>query len=279
MMFLSQSASLFLEPERQETDGDPEERTQLRKRLPKNSEAGRVLTDYFNHVTSTPNADQRERLADEVRRIPGCEYYTPLHVYRFFRNLRARAKEKIFDCTESAGDLGSTGSVVATLDRLLEQEPDLSPMTAEMWTTKIGQESTPQANSTCALPKRREKTRKHERATSAVIMPVIPKLPLLPPFRRITTPHSAQRFQAFVDDSAFSSPSSPDDNLHGQQAISPCHQGYEYDISPFYTTLSALDASRLASLLSEALYPLPPVEESESIPKTFAELVLWLQVQ
>ena len=52
-MFLPQSASL-LEPEWQETDGDPEERTQLRKRLPKNSEAGRVLTGVSSLAACDP---------------------------------------------------------------------------------------------------------------------------------------------------------------------------------------------------------------------------------
>ncbi|RPD53792.1 hypothetical protein L227DRAFT_581048 [Lentinus tigrinus ALCF2SS1-6] len=36
---------------------------------------------------------ERIALVEKVRQLPKCDYYTPSHVYRFFRNLRARREQ------------------------------------------------------------------------------------------------------------------------------------------------------------------------------------------
>lgn len=51
-----------------------------------------IYVDYYFRTNTFPNDSERATLAETIRAIPGCEHYTPRHVYAYFGNLRAKAK-------------------------------------------------------------------------------------------------------------------------------------------------------------------------------------------
>ena len=65
-------------------------------------------TGHFHDVTEWPSESERVQLAGIVRCIQGCEHYTPVHVYRYFANMRWRKR--------NASD--SESSLTSSLHRL-----------------------------------------------------------------------------------------------------------------------------------------------------------------
>ncbi|KAI0739977.1 hypothetical protein C8Q80DRAFT_1274986 [Daedaleopsis nitida] len=61
-----------------------------RIRLPK--QAYEILNDYYLRTNTFPTDSQRTKLAETIKAIPGCEHYTPRHVYAYFGNMRAKAR-------------------------------------------------------------------------------------------------------------------------------------------------------------------------------------------
>ena len=47
-----------------------------------------ISTDYFYHVSPSPNEGERAALAAQIARLPGCEFYTTQQVYTWFANTR-----------------------------------------------------------------------------------------------------------------------------------------------------------------------------------------------
>ncbi|RPD67707.1 hypothetical protein L226DRAFT_61763 [Lentinus tigrinus ALCF2SS1-7] len=53
----------------------------------------RTRTLKESNFSLHPDMTERIALVEKVRQLPKCDYYTPSHVYRFFRNLRARREQ------------------------------------------------------------------------------------------------------------------------------------------------------------------------------------------
>ena len=64
----------------------------------------RLGSDFYNNVSTHPSEDERVELAEAVRRVPRCDFYTPQKVYNWFLNSRTRAKR-----AGAAGTVPSSG--------------------------------------------------------------------------------------------------------------------------------------------------------------------------
>lgn len=53
-----------------------------------------MLTDFARNVTPDPTISQREDIAEEIQKIPGCNWYTKNHVYRWFAVHRSTEAKK-----------------------------------------------------------------------------------------------------------------------------------------------------------------------------------------
>lgn len=65
--------------------------------------------DYFQNMSQWPDAAAQEELAERVRGVPGCEFYTARQVYAYFGNNRARIRSDGKDATLPTGDSTKRG--------------------------------------------------------------------------------------------------------------------------------------------------------------------------
>ncbi|KAM5536472.1 hypothetical protein V8D89_009908 [Ganoderma adspersum] len=125
-------------------------------------EAYAILNDYFENVSQWPDPTAQEDLAERVRGVKGCEFYTVRQVYSYFANNRAKfiktgGKDFVLPTggaprqgrrKASRGDLGPASSrplsdsaqdsVTHKLNILLDDEPDPSPEVVEVWADSLG---------------------------------------------------------------------------------------------------------------------------------------------
>ncbi|KAI0350825.1 hypothetical protein OH77DRAFT_1524519 [Trametes cingulata] len=122
-----------------------------RKRLAQ--EAYDILTEYYNTVTKNPKKQQRIELAERVRRIPGCEDYTPDNVLSYFAGKRQGEKRKAQSRTQAQSSPAQPGAssghilyptlvndpaVLPKLDVLLRETPNPSMVVASIWAGRLG---------------------------------------------------------------------------------------------------------------------------------------------
>ncbi|KAM5535355.1 hypothetical protein V8D89_011040 [Ganoderma adspersum] len=125
-------------------------------------EAYAILNDYFENVSQWPDPTAQEDLAERVRGVGGCEFYTVRQVYSYFANNRAKfIKTGGNDFVLPTGDAPRRGrrkasrgdlrpassrplsdsaqdSVTHKLNVLLDDEPDPSPEVVEVWADSLG---------------------------------------------------------------------------------------------------------------------------------------------
>ncbi|KAI1782082.1 hypothetical protein LXA43DRAFT_1053300 [Ganoderma leucocontextum] len=142
-------------------------------------EAYAILNDYFVNVSQWPDPTDQEELAEQVRRVPGCEFYTTRQVYSYFANNRAkviknvgtdvvlptgikkrRSRRKASQADVDPGPSLQTmsdadpDSVLSKLNVLLDDEPDPSPEVVEIWAESLGHAVVPEHILTYAFLRR-----------------------------------------------------------------------------------------------------------------------------
>ncbi|PIL27939.1 transcription factor [Ganoderma sinense ZZ0214-1] len=107
-------------------------------------EAYAILNDYFVNVSKWPDSAAQEDLAERVRQVEDCEFYTARQVYSYFANNRAKIRYVGSDAALPTGDSARRGrrkapdSVIQKLNVLLNDEPDPSPEVVEVWAESLG---------------------------------------------------------------------------------------------------------------------------------------------
>ncbi|KAI0676501.1 hypothetical protein C8Q78DRAFT_26500 [Trametes maxima] len=131
-----------------------------RKRLPQ--EAYELLTDYYDNVNQYPQRSECIMLADRIRKMPGCDDYTPDKVKQYFGTKRyTKGNTRARTGTKPSGQprdvkpqvaqhqafvnsahilypsLASEPSILSKLDILLSETPDPTPNVAQIWASRL----------------------------------------------------------------------------------------------------------------------------------------------
>lgn len=65
--------------------------------------------DYFINISKWPDPDAQEELAERVRRVPGCGFYTARQVYSYFANSRVKVRASGKDAVLTTGEHARRG--------------------------------------------------------------------------------------------------------------------------------------------------------------------------
>ncbi|TFK83732.1 hypothetical protein K466DRAFT_665632 [Polyporus arcularius HHB13444] len=238
-------------------------------RLP--NEAYDILNDYYLSMSPWPDEPARIALAERVKRIPGCQHYTPSHVYSYFANTRRRGersggRRKITYPLQEAAY-----SVEQELDALLRVNPDPSREVAAIWAEKLGCGAAPEYILTYAFLWARQ-------ISSQTLLKAPAQLPT-------PDPSLSPELQSPISQLLPRAPSEKSERPeHNETAAGNAYAEHEKARAADPVLMAALNAGTTVTMtedecLARALQSTleRSMGVSTKMPRTFAELSVWIE--
>ncbi|KAI0690497.1 hypothetical protein C8T65DRAFT_97420 [Cerioporus squamosus] len=240
-----------------------------------------ILNDHFFNVSEWPDEPARMTLAEKLREIPGCEHYTAVHVYRYFGNMRSKTCSGPVKPRKSTVPLQeATESIESRLDVLLRENPNPSPEVAGIWAEKLGAGTAPEHILTYAFLWSGQMTSNIHAEVVEQQPTQLPGNPdpslsseLRPPIRQslplsLSERHSWEQeemWQASIDETDYAGCV----NVQTKSVISTSLETS--------TELNFREDDHLAKALRTVLERMDSGSVNITIPKSFAELALWIE--
>ncbi|KAI1788635.1 hypothetical protein LXA43DRAFT_629936 [Ganoderma leucocontextum] len=271
-----------------------------------------ILGAFYRDVTDRPTKQERLKLAEQVRGIPGCEDYKSTDVSGYFSRKRkadARASNQPELATPPVAmtkakilypSLARGPKSLQRLEVLLGDDPDPSAEIAAIWAERIGYNAKAKDILTYARLRRAQKV--HAPLSPSSPVSTMPALPRLPPFSAPRTQASHLPTPSISPEPA-SLPTSPvvespgisgritatisvkeeEDELESDEDmdLEDSDSEIEVPLSTMVAHASTALQSRVqndvvTSLQKAFLQPRSPLENDASAPRSFAQFSRWI---